>query len=145
MAQASGAPLPAVESGEFSAQEPSGNGSKRDEPYKYYDGGHEEVQRQAQNYGVMMPPNAPIHSNYNATKFAAQGDRRQLYEPKPRVYYDQRGETSHQQVNYKRDHPQMVEVKHGSKQQNYVSDGYAYTGPVAPGTSSNNFTLQRPA
>ena len=45
MAQASGAPLPAVESGEFSAQEPSGNGSKRDEPYKYYDGGHEEVQR----------------------------------------------------------------------------------------------------
>lgn len=38
----SGEPLVAVKSGEFSAQGPSDPGSKRDEPYKYYDGGASE-------------------------------------------------------------------------------------------------------
>ena len=33
-------------------------------------------------------------------------------------------------------------VSKQTRNQTYISDGYSYTGPVAPGT--NNFTLQRP-
>ena len=62
--QTSGEPLVAVKSGEFSAQGPSDPGSKRDEPYKYYDGGHEEAQARMNQ----LPP--PPHGNFNTSQFA---------------------------------------------------------------------------
>ena len=73
----SGDPLVAVKSGEYSAQQigtsnEQEGGSKRDEPYKYYDGGASEASarmRQAQN---------PIPRYAN----------KQLYEPRSRDQYE---------------------------------------------------------
>lgn len=109
-------PLVAVKSGEFSAQGPSdpGNASRRDEPYKYYDGGHEEVQARMNQ----LPP--PPHGNFNTSQFAnSQADRRPAYEPRPRGYtvpnYSEQhsGETT-LSVNYKRDRPQALDAKQAS-------------------------------
>lgn len=122
--QTSGEPLVAVKSGEFSAQGPSDPGSKRDEPYKYYDGGASEASagmRQAP-----LPPNVPS----GAYKYAAPVDRRQIYEPGPRNMgqYEQRSGETTLHVNYKRDRaPDGKQVSRQTTNQAYISDGYAYS------------------